>query len=166
MTQKRWETTIPQTISTATGSQVGHSRSNTIIYPVMSLFIYSFNLLTYWLRPVAPIRSIGHWQYFSTTSCSLPASPDLAICIKLFPSQLWHSASRCFLVSLYHVHPVGSTAGLGVWWNSSVHPSPFSFLYFHFYCRLLYSLPQLFILYFIMPSDVKNTSGAVVGEDL
>ena len=36
----------------------------------------------------------------------------------------------------------------------------------HFYCRLLHFFPQLFILYLIRPSDVKNTSEAVVGEDL
>lgn len=34
-------------------------------------------LITYLLRPITP-RSIAHWQYLSTSFCSVPASPDLA----------------------------------------------------------------------------------------
>ncbi len=37
-------------------------------------------------------------------------------------------------------------------------PSAFYLIYFHFYCRLLCSSSQLFVLYFIRPADVKNTS--------
>lgn len=102
------------------------------------------------------MRSIGHWQYCFTSSCSVPASPDLTICIQLFPSLLWNSSAKCFWPRLYHVYPVGSIAGLVTRWNFLVRAmcaqsSPFPLLYFHFYCRLLYSFPQLFIVYFIRP---------------